>query len=72
MKGNRSHWFEQKGHRYQCYAYLSMEMEGYRSSCEVNVIEFRMQLLIFIFLKGNETPLLFRMHKKEKCCWPMG
>lgn len=56
MKGNRQHWFEQKGHRYQCHAYLSMEMEGYRSSCEVNLIEFRTQLLIFIFLKRMKLP----------------
>lgn len=44
-------------------------MEGYRCSSEVNLIEFRMELLVLIFLKRNETPLFFRMHKKEEFYW---
>ena len=44
-------------------------MEGYWCSSEVNLIEFRMELLIFIFLKRNEMPLLFKMHQKKVFYW---
>ena len=44
-------------------------MEGYWCSSEVNLIEFRMELLIFIFLKRNEMPLLFKMHQKKVFSW---